>query len=324
MRLFRAACAIALAFIALACTAARGADNFPSRPIEIVVTAAAGGSPDILARLIAPALAARLGQTVTVENRPGGGGNVVGALVARAAPDGHTLFLANDQLAVNQTLFPNLPFRADASFTPVMQIAAAPQVLVVHPDLPLRNLADFIASARAAPGQVAVASAAVGTTGQLGVLRLQSQAAIRLNPVVYRSAQPALTDVLGRHVQGLLVSVAAVLPQIRDGRLRALAVSTATRSPALPEVPSFVEQGLPQLRFDSWTGLLVPAGTPRETVERLNRELNAVLRQPDVHEALLRQAYEPKGGSSEAFAALVRESIARWAEVIRAHRIVAE
>ena len=160
MRLFRAACAIALAFIALACTGVRAADSFPSRPIEIVVTAAAGGSPDILARLIAPALAARLGQTVTVENRPGGGGNVAGALVARAAPDGHTLFLANDQLAVNQTLFPNLPFRADTSFVPVIQIAAAPQVLAVHIDLPVRNLADFIAVARAAPGQIAVASAA--------------------------------------------------------------------------------------------------------------------------------------------------------------------
>ncbi len=318
-----AAAALALAVL-LAPMALRAAEAFPVRPIEIVVNAAPGGSPDIVARIVAPALAARLGQTVTIDNRPGGGGNVAAALVARAVPDGHLLYLTNDQLAINQSLFANLPFRADTSFAPVIQISAAPQVLAVHPDMPARSLADLLALARNAPGQVAMASAAVGTTGQLGVLLLQSQAAVRFNPVVYRGAQPAITDVLGRHVQGLVVSVAAALPFIRDGRLRALAISTATRSAALPEVPTFAEQGLPQLRFDSWIGIVAPAGTPRETVERLNRELNAVLRQPEVQEALLRQAYEPKGGTPEAFGALLRESIARWGDVIRANKISAE
>jgi tripartite-type tricarboxylate transporter receptor subunit TctC len=294
---------------------------FPNKPITIVVQAAPGGSPDILARILAPALSARLGQPVTIDNKPGGAGNIAAGQVAKAAPDGHTLLIASDSLSINQTLFEKLPFHANTSFAPVIQAFTSPQVLAVHADVPARSLREFIALAKAQPERYALASPAIGTTGQLGVLLLQNQADIRVKPVVYRSAQPALTDVLGRHADGIIVTLAPALPFIQDGKLRALAVSTAQRSPSLPDVPTFVEQGLPQFSFDSWQGIVAPAGTPRPVIERLNRELNAVLRDPEIRAAFAKQAFDPKGGTPEEFGRVISASVDRWAEVIRANNI---
>lgn len=180
---------------------------------------------------------------------------------------------------------------------------------------------NVLALAKAQPERFALASPAIGTTGQLGVLLLQNQASIQVKPVVYRSAQPALTDVLGKHADGILVTLAPALPFIKEGRLRPLAVSTASRSPALPDVPTFAEQGLPRFRFDSWQGFVVPAATPRPVVERLNREFNAVLRDPEIRAAFARQAFDTKGGTPEDFGRVIAESIDRWAEVIRANQI---
>ncbi|MGJ4748554.1 Bug family tripartite tricarboxylate transporter substrate binding protein, partial [Leptospira sp. SA-E8] len=166
-----------------------------------------------------------------------------------------------------------------------------------------------------------LASPAIGTTGQLGVLLLQNQADIRVNPVVYRSAQPALTDVLGKHADGIIVTLAPALPFIQEGRLRALAVSTPVRSPALPDVPTFVEQGLPKFSFSSWQGVVAPAGTPVAVIERLNRELNAILKEPEVRSAFAKQAFDPVGGTPEDFGRVIANSIDTWAGVIRANNI---
>lgn len=312
--------ALALVSATLSVTAAASAP-FPSKPLTLVVSSAAGGSPDILARIIAPALAARLGQSVTVENRPGGAGNIAALQVANAAPDGHTLLVATDSLAINESLFEKLPFHAQRSFAPVIQAFTAPQVLAVHADVPARDLREFLALAKAQPERFALASPAIGTTGQLGVLLLQNQANVRVKPVVYRSAQPALTDVLGKHADGILVTLAPALPFIKEGKLRPLAVSTATRSPALVAVPTFVEQGLPRFAFDSWQGFVVPAATPQPIVQRLNRELNAVLRDSAVRAAFARQAFDPKGGTPEDFARVIAQSIDRWSEVISSNNI---
>lgn len=301
--------------------AAQAQTPFPNKSLTIVVPSAPGGSPDILARTIAPALSARLNQPVNVENKAGGAGNIAAQAVASATSDGYTLFLANDQLSVNQTLFPRLPLHAVKSFAPALQLISSPQVLAVHREVPAKSVRELIAAAKANPGKLAVASPAVGTAGQLGVLLLQSQAQIKLNPVVYKSAQPALTDVLGKHADGIIVTVAPALPFIKEGRLRALAVSSANRSPALPDVPTFVEQGLPKFSFEAWQGFVVPAGTPKDVIDRLNREFNAILKQPDIHDALVKQGFEPKGGTAEVFGQLIKDSIVSWAEVIRANNL---
>ncbi|TAG65432.1 MAG: tripartite tricarboxylate transporter substrate binding protein, partial [Burkholderiales bacterium] len=292
--------------------------------LQIVVSAAPGGSPDILARILAPKLAERLGKAVTVDNRVGGAGNIAAAHVAKSSPDGHTLFVAHDGLAINQTLFDNLPFHATQSFAPVIQAFNSPQVLAVHSDVPAKTLAEFVSLARAHPEKYALASPAIGTTGQLGVLLLQNAANIKVKPVVYRSAQPALTDVLGKHADGIFVTLAPALPHIKEGRLRALAVSTAKRDRALPDVPTFAELGIKELTFASWQGIVAPANTPRPVVERLNKELNAILADSEVRAAFAKQAFEPVGGTPEEFARLISESIDKWAAVIRANNIRAD
>ncbi|MFZ4285818.1 Bug family tripartite tricarboxylate transporter substrate binding protein [Variovorax sp. HJSM1_2] len=297
------------------------ADTYPSRGIQIVVPAAPGGSPDILARILGQALSVRLGQSVSIENKPGGAGNIAAQAVARAAPDGYTLLVAADGISINQTLFAKLPFDARTSFAPIVHAISSPQVFAVNAAVPARSLKEFLQLAKTEPGKYALASPAVGTTGQLGVLLLQTQAQIQVKPVVYRSAQPALTDVLGAHADGIIVTIAPALPFIREGKLRALGVSTAKRSAALPDVPTFVEQGLPDFNFDSWQGFVAPAGTPQAIIDRLNREFNAVLQDPEVRKQLLAQAFDPAGGPPEAFRKVIEDSIGSWGKVIQANNI---
>ncbi|MES2414181.1 MAG: tripartite tricarboxylate transporter substrate-binding protein [Pseudomonadota bacterium] len=320
MKTFLTTIATGLALAASAGGAA--AQNFPNKPIQIVVSAAPGGSPDILARIIGDALSKRVGQSVVIENKPGGAGNIAAGYVAKAAPDGYTIFVATDGLSVNQTLFHNLPFHAVNSFAPIIHAISSPQVFAVNAGVPVNNVKEFIA-ASVKPGAkpFSLASPAIGTPGQLGVLLLQNQAAVKVTPVVYKSAQPALTDVLGKHADGIIVTIAPALPFLRDGKLKPLAVSTAVRSRALPDVPTFAEQGLPGLKFGSWQGFVAPAGTPRPVIEKLNREINAVLKDPVVHAALLQQAFDVEGGSPEAFGKVIADGITGWATVISANNI---
>ena len=314
--------ALALSLLSTAFAApSYAADNYPSKPLQIVVPAAPGGSPDILARIVGQALSARLGQPVSVDNRPGGAGNISATHVARSAPDGYTLFVATDGISINQTLFRDLPFNARTSFAPVIHAISSPQVFAVNADVPARNVQEFIKIAKENPEKYALASPAIGTTGQLGVLLLQSQASIKVKPVVYRSAQPAITDVLGKHADGIIVTIAPALPFIKEGKLRALGVSTATRSASLPDVATFAEQGLPDFKFDSWQGFVVPAGTPKPIIDRLNKELNAVLKDPEVKNKLLAQAFDTVGGTPEAFGKVINDSIVSWEKVIRSHNI---
>ena len=307
--------------LGLVLPAAALADTYPSKAILIVVPSAPGGSPDILARIIGQALSVQLAQPVTIDNKPGGAGNIAAQSVARAAPDGYTLFVAADTVSINQTLFAKLPFDARTSFAPIVHAISSPQVFAVNPAMSARTLKEFLQLAKADPGKYALASPAIGTTGQLGVLLLQTQAQVQIKPVVYRSAQPALTDVLGGHADGIIVTIAPALPFIREGKLRALGVSTPYRSVALPDVPTFVEQGLPDFNFGSWLGFLAPAGTPQPVVERLNREINAILKDPEVRKQLLAHAFEPAGGRPEAFRKLIEDSIVSWAKVIHANNI---
>ena len=295
--------------------------EFPEKPITIVIQAAPGGSPDILARIIGKYLSERVGQPVIIENKPGGAGNIAAELVANAAPDGYTLLGTSDSLSINQTLFKDLPFEAETSFAPVIQAISAPQVLAVNEDIPANNLQEFLALAKSKPGEVSLASPAIGTTGQLGVLLLENITGIDVTPAVYKSAQPALTDVLGKHADGIIVTLAPALPHIKSGKLKALAVSPSERSAALPDVPTFVEQGVPEFNFTSWQGFVAPAGTPVEVIAKLNTEINAVIADPAARAQLIEQAFEPVGGTPDQLSEVIRSGITRWAEVIKANNI---
>jgi tripartite-type tricarboxylate transporter receptor subunit TctC len=297
--------------------------EFPEKPITIVISAAPGGSPDILARIIGKYLSERVGQPVIVENKPGGAGNIATEFVANAEPDGYTLLGTSDSLSINQTLFKELPFHAVTSFAPVIQAISAPQVLAVNEDIPANSLQEFLALAKSKPGELSLASPAIGTTGQLGVLLLENITGIDVIPAVYKSAQPALTDVLGKHADGIIVTLAPALPHIKSGKLKALAVSPGERSAALPDVPTFVEQGVPEFNFTSWQGFVAPAGTPADVVAKLNTEINAVIADPAARAQLVEQAFEPVGGTPEQLGEVIKSGIDRWAEVIKANNIPA-
>ena len=294
------------------------AQPYPSRPIQIVVPSAAGGSPDILARLVGSMLAARLGQPVVIDNKPGGAGNIAAQAVVNGSADGYTILVASDQNSINETLYRGkLRFSAKSSFAPIVVAVTAPQVLAVNAEVPARNVREFVKLAKSQPGKYALASPANGTTGALGVLLFKSQADIKITPVPYRSAQPALTDVVGGQVQGIVVTVAPALSFIKSGHLRALGVSSAYRSSTLPDVPTFVEQGFPKYKFDTWLGFVAPAGTPPAIVERLNREINAILGDAEIRGQLRSQGFTVAGGTPEAMRKQIDESIGVWEGVIR-------
>ncbi|HWK14803.1 MAG TPA: tripartite tricarboxylate transporter substrate binding protein [Rhizobiaceae bacterium] len=314
---------IALALAALVAAPLAAHADYPEKPITIVISAAPGGSPDILACIIGKYLSQRVGQPVIVENKPGGAGNIATEYVANAAPDGYTLLGTSDSLSINQTLFKELPFNAETSFAPVIQAISAPQVLAVNEDIPVSTLQEFLALAKSKPGELSLASPAIGTTGQLGVLLLENLTGIDVTPAVYKSAQPALTDVLGKHADGIIVTLAPALPHIKSGKLKALAVSPGERSASLPDVPTFVEQRVPEFNFTSWQGFVAPAGTPKEIVEKLNVEINAVIADPAARAQLVEQAFEPVGGTPEELGKVISSGIAKWAEVIKANNIPA-
>ncbi|MBP2231928.1 tripartite-type tricarboxylate transporter receptor subunit TctC [Azospirillum agricola] len=311
------AAALLAASLGVAGGAATAAD-FPARPIRLVAPAAPGGSPDILARTVGQFLNERVKQPVVVENKPGGAGNIAHELVARAAPDGYTLLVATDQLAINDSLFHDLSYGGSRGFAGVVQAISAPQVLVVNSTVPARSVAEFLDLARARPGEIAVATPAVGTVGHLATALLQRRTGVRLNHIVYKSAQPAIAEALSGRVQAVFVTLAPALPHIQSGALRALAVSTAERSPAVPEVPTTAEAGLKDFTFSSWQGFSAPAATPAPVLDALNAHFNAVLADPRTRTALTAQGFDVAGGTRQAFDGLVAASAAQWGDVIRA------
>lgn len=304
---------VAAALIGTAITPAFA--QFPEKPITIVVSALPGGSPDILARIIGQHLQERIGQTVVVENRSGGAGAIANEHVARAAPDGYTLLGTSDSLGINRSFFPDQvdPFTA---FTPVIQAMSSPQVLAVRADLDIPDLDAFIARALENPEATTVAVPGVTTSGNLASLMLENQTGADFTIAVYPSASPALNDTIGGHVESIFVTLGPALPHIQAGTLRAIAVTTPERTPSLPDVPTFGEQGLDGMTFTSWQGYFAPAGTPKEIVDYLNAEINAVLETPAAREQLLLNAFDPAGGSAEDLEILFRDGTEFWARII--------
>ncbi|MBU8545647.1 tripartite tricarboxylate transporter substrate binding protein [Roseomonas sp. ROY-5-3] len=300
--------------------AAMSQTGYPSRPVRIVIPFSAGGPTDIVARIIAERLTARLGQSFVVEARPGAGGAIAAEAVARAAPDGHTLLIGTATThAVNPALQTRLPFDPVADFAPIAQFARVPIIVVVHPDLPARDLPAFIALLRERQGQLNYGSSGTGSMGHLAGVLLMQRLGAQATHVPYRGSAPMTADLLAGRVQFATDALASVAPHVRDGRLRAIAIATPDRAAALPDVPTFAEAGLPGYEAYTWNVLFAPAGTPAPVIGALNAALNAIVAEPDVVHRLAEMGQPAVTGTTpQGTADFVRGELAKWAPVVRA------
>ena len=297
---------------------ANAADIYPNRPIRMVVGFAAGGATDLFARIIGQGLSDRLGQQVNIDNRTGAGGSLGTDLVAKAAPDGYTLLMVSASHAINPSLFKALPFDPVADFEPVTTAAVTSNVLVVHPSLAAGTLAEFLALARAKPGSINLASAGTGSSSHLAGELFKNLAGISLVHVPYKGTADSLRDLLPGQVQATVDALPALLPHINRGTLRALGVGDGKRIALLPNVPTIAEGGVPGYELYAWTGVVAPAKTPRDVIDRLNREINAIIRLPEVQKRFADMGGAALGGTPEEFAALIKSEIAKFAAIVKA------
>jgi tripartite-type tricarboxylate transporter receptor subunit TctC len=306
------------ALFACIATLASG-QGYPNRTIRLVVPFPAGGTTDILAREVAQKLTEVLGQAVVVDNRPGAAGNIGSDLVAKSAPDGYTLLMGTvGTHAINPSLYSKMPYDHVKDFTPVVLVAGVPNVLVVNPALPVKSVPDLIKFAKDKPGQINFASSGSGTSIHLSGELFKTMAGVDMTHVPYKGSSPALTDLIGGQVQIMFDNLPSALPQIKGGRLRAIAVTSLKRAPVLPDIPTINESGLPGFEASSWFGVLAPAGTPAAVVARINTEVNKWLQSADAREKLLGQGAEAAGGSPEQFANHIRAESEKWTKVVKA------
>src|SRR3982750_4648348 len=300
-------------------TAADTRQSYPNRPIRFIVPFAPGGSTDTLARTVGQKLGEALGEQVVVDNRSGGNGNIGTDLVAHAAPDGYTIllgYIAN--LAIGPSLYAKLPFDPVKDFAPITQLAIAPNILVVHPSVPAKTFQEFIAYAKANPTKINFASAAVASPGHLSGELLNIAAGIHMQHVPYKGSGQAVVDLVGGQVQAMVSGMSSVMPHIKAGRLRPLAVTGAQRSPAVPDVPPIAESGFPKFEATAWYGVLAPARTPKPILTRLHDEIVRALKLPEVRERLESVGFEIVGSTPEAFGAYIKSEITKWAPVVKA------
>jgi tripartite-type tricarboxylate transporter receptor subunit TctC len=308
------ALALALAFMLVGQAQAQTA--WPAKPIRMIVGFAAGGSTDVTARIIAQALSDRLGQPVVVENRGGAGGNIGADAVAKAEPDGYTLLMATSStFAANPNLYKSLPFDVRKDFAPIAVTAFIPNLLVVNPSVPANNVADFIAYLKANPDKLNFASAGNGTSQHLSGELFNSLAGVRMTHVAYRGGAPAVSDLLGGQVQVIFAPLVEVIQQVRAEKLKALGITTARRSPLLPEVPTILES-LPGYEVALWNGLLAPANTPPDIIDRINRATIEALRSPEVKAKLAEQGSEPVGNTPAEFKAFIESELVKWRRLV--------
>lgn len=296
----------------------------PDKPVRVVVPFAAGGSTDVTARLVATALAERLGQPFLIDNRPGAGGNVAAEHVARSAPDGYTLFMATSGVvAANQALYRTLPFDPVRDFAPITQVAFVPNLLVVNPGVLANTMAELVALARTRPGQINYGSAGSGTSQHIAGALFATRANLELQHVPYRGGAPAVTDLVAGRIQMIFSPLVEVIAQVRANQLRPLAITTARRSDLLPEIPTVAET-VPGFEVALWNSLLAPTGTPPAAVARIAEEAGAALRTPELRARLAEQGSEPVGSTPAEFAAFIRTEIPKWTEMVRLSGATAE
>jgi tripartite-type tricarboxylate transporter receptor subunit TctC len=316
----RLAAAVCAAAISLTVTA----QSYPARPVRIIVPFAPGGGTDIIGRAIAPRLGEALGQQVLIDNRPGAGTIIGAELAARSAPDGYTLFMGiNGTMAINPSMYKKLPYDPMKDFVPVSMLGVGPNVLVVHPSLPARSVKELIALAKAHPGRLSYASSGTGGAPHLAGELLKSMARIDMVHIPYKGAGPATIDLLAGQVQVMFAGLGAAITHIKSGKVRGIAVASAKRSVALPELPTIAES-LPGFEASTWFALFAPAGTPKDIVSRLNAELGKVMARKDVQQQLVAQGYETLTSTPEQLAAQLKRDTTLWAGVIRTAGITPE
>jgi tripartite-type tricarboxylate transporter receptor subunit TctC len=318
MTLLRGIQFVAIAAALLVDHGAGLAQSFPTKTIRLIVPLAPGGGNDTIARMIGQKISGPLGQQVAVDNRPGAGGMIGAEAAARASPDGYTLLLGN---AASLTIIPNVqqkaPYDPLKDFQPISLIAAAPLLVVVHPSLPVHSIKQLVALARARPGELNYASNGVGSTTHFATELFKLMTATSMVHVPYKGLSLAMIDLLSGRVQLMFSSAVAMLPNVKQGKLRAVAMTGATRSPAIPDIPTVAESGLPEYEAGSWYGILAPSGVAPAIVDRLNREIVAAVKSQDIHDRLTNEAAIPMGTSPDEFSAHIRKELARAAKVVK-------
>lgn len=291
--------------------------SWPSKPIRMVVAFPPGGPTDIVSRVIAQRLSEQLGQQVIIDNKPGAGGNIAAELIVNAPADGHTLFYNTSAVVIGPALYSKVNYDTLKDFAPVALTASVPMVLAVNPNLPARSVKEFLDLARSKPGQLNYSSSGTGTITHLASAMLSSQTGIQTQHVPYKGSAPGLVDLASGQTQFMIDTINTVLPYVRDGRLRGLAVSSMKRSSVLPELPTLHESGLSGFDASAWQGIMAPAATPNDIVQRLNTEVNKALAHPEVRAKLAAQGADVLGGTSAEYAAHLRSELPRWAKAVK-------
>ncbi|HSN41469.1 MAG TPA: tripartite tricarboxylate transporter substrate binding protein [Burkholderiales bacterium] len=294
------------------------AQSYPAKAVRIVVPFPPGAGADIVTRLITAKLGSAFGQQFVVDNRAGAAGHIGAEVAAHAAPDGYTLLSTPASIVISRSLYPKLNYDIEKDLDPVVLIASAPFVLVVHPSLPARNVRELIALARAKPGELYYASTGNGGTPHLATEIFKMQAKIDIVHVPYKGTPPAVTDLLSGQVQLMFANTLSVLPHVRSGRLRALAISSSKRSAAAPELPTVAESGMPGFDVSTWFGMLAPRGTPKEIIDRLDGEVRKIVQMADVRARLISQGADPIGSTPEEFRAYLKSELVKWEKAVKA------
>jgi len=318
--------AAACSLLALATpAAAQSAASFPSKPVRIIVPFAPGGTSDVLARAIGQKLSDTWKQPVVVDNKPGAGGNIGAEMVAKAEPDGHTLLLLDvGTLTISPSIYPKLGYDPVKDLAPITMVAVSPHALVIHPSIPANSVKELIAWAKANPGKINFASAGNGTAVHLAGEQFKLMTGIEMVHVPYKGGAQALTAMVGGEVNMTLNGLLATLPHIKSGKLKALAIAGKTRSPALPDLPTVAEAGVPGFQSGSWQGLLASGGTPKEVVTKINAAVVQVLQTPEIKERMAAQGADVVGDSPEQFGAFIRDEKVRWAKIVKDANIKVE
>ncbi len=325
MKNARSMCRLATAAATLVFAAAAYSQTYPIKPIRIIVPFPPGGATDVLARTVGPRMSETFAQQVIVENRSGATGNIGAELAAKAAPDGYTLVVGQaSNIAINITLMGRLPYDPVKDFTPLTLLASTPNVLVIHPSLPVRSVKDLIALAKSKPGQLNYATSGNGSPGHFSAELLKKMAGIDMVHIPYKGASPALIDVVGGHASLYFTAMLSAQPFVKSGRLRVIAQTSAKRSPSLPDLPTIAEAGYPDYDITSWWGMLGPAGLPRDIANKLHAEIVRIIATPDVKERLNGLGADAVTNTPEQFTAYIKAEIAKWARIIKETGVKAE
>jgi tripartite-type tricarboxylate transporter receptor subunit TctC len=293
------------------------AQDYPTRPVRLVVASTPGGGTDLSARAIAPRLSEQLGRPVVVENRPGATTTIGGEYVARSAPDGHTLLMGVSSLTINPYLMARMPYDVVKDFAPVTQVVIAPNMLIAHPSLPVHSVRELIAFARARPGQLNFAAGSPGSNQHMAIELLLSMTGLKIVHVPYKGQGPALLDTVAGHVPLMMSNILSALPHVKSGRVRALGVTSKKRTAVVPDIPTIAETGVPGYEVVQWYGILAPAATPRDIIAKVHTATVRVLKDPTLHAHFIADGGEPVGGTPEEFAAVIRVDLEKWGKVVR-------